>query len=96
MDKRRACALCAVVFCGLLVAGVAWASTASYDLTWWTVDGGGGVLTGGGYTLSGTAGQPDAGVLVGGTYTLGGGLWRGGAVASAEHRLYLPLVMRGS
>jgi hypothetical protein len=44
-----------------------------YDLPWFTVDGGGGTIGGGAYTLSGTIGQPDAGVLSGGPYTLVGG-----------------------
>ena len=47
--------------------------TPDYDLSWWTVDGGGTTLsTGEGYTLGGTAGQPDAGVLTGEGYTLAG------------------------
>lgn len=83
--------------CLLLVAAVmplALAQT-SYDLSWWTVDGGGATLiTGAGYRLSGTAGQPDAGVLVGAGYTLGGGFWRGGAVTLPPFRVYLPLVRR--
>jgi hypothetical protein len=64
-----------------------------YDLTWWTVDGGGGTLQGGGYTLMGTAGQPDpAPALTGGDYTLVGGFWPG---ASSPHVfVYLPLVLR--
>jgi hypothetical protein len=79
----------------LLVAGGVWAATSGpYGLPWSTVDGGG-TSTGGVYTLSGTAGQPDAGVLSGGEYTLGGGFWRGGAVATAAYRVYLPVVMRG-
>jgi hypothetical protein len=49
----------------------------SYDISWWTVDGGGGTSTGGSYTLSGTAGQSDAGVLVGGPYALTSGFWVG-------------------
>lgn len=54
-----------------------------YTLDWWTVDGGGATFsTGGGYSLGGTAGQPDAGVLTGGRgYTLGSGFWKGGAPA---------------
>ena len=46
----------------LLLASVALAqSGGSYDLSWWTVDGGGATFnTGGGYSLGGTAGQPDA------------------------------------
>lgn len=64
-----------------------------YNLTWWTVDGGGERLTGGSYVLLGTAGQPDAGVLTGGTWVLTGGFWPGGA-AAAGHRLYLPLTLK--
>lgn len=64
----------------------------SYDLTWNTVDGGGGTFShGGGYGLGGTAGQPDAGVLAGGGYSLSGGFWCG---VPAGYRLYLPLVLR--
>jgi hypothetical protein len=46
---------------------------------------------GGGYTLGGTAGQPDAGLLTGGGYTLAGGFWTGSLFGS---RVYLPLVLR--
>jgi len=68
-----------------------------YDLSWWTVDGGGYTfMTGGGYSLGGTAGQADAGLLTGGRYTLGGGFWRGGAVAGSLYEVYLPLVLRRS
>ncbi len=49
---------------------------AQYDLSWFTVDGGGGTFsTGGDFELGGTIGQPDAGVLTGGTYQLEGGFW---------------------
>ncbi len=67
----------------------------TYTLDWWTVDGGGATFsTGGGYSLGGTAGQPDAGVLQGGGYTLGGGFWRGGVLA-AVYYIYLPVIVRG-
>jgi hypothetical protein len=47
---------------GLLSVATALAQTGGgYDLSWSTVDGGGGQLTGSGYTLAGTIGQPDAG-----------------------------------
>ena len=65
-----------------------------YDLSWWTADGGGGNSTGGSYSLSGTAGQPDAGVLTGGSYSLAGGFWGGAAVVAPDHLLYLPIVRR--
>ena len=46
-----------------------------YDLTWNTIDGGGGDLAGSGYVLKGTVGQPDAGLMGGNGYELGGGYW---------------------
>jgi hypothetical protein len=71
--------------------------TASYALTWWTVDGGGYAFSrGDGYALAATIGQPDAGLLRGGGYTLGGGFWGGGEIPAADHRIYLPLVLRRS
>jgi len=72
-------------------------SGGGYDLSWWTVDGGGGTVSESGYTLTGTAGQPDAGAaLSGGSYTLYGGFWPGAGSGAAPggHKLYLPLVMR--
>lgn len=67
----------------------------TYDLSWNTIDGGGGTSTsaGGVYTLSGTIGQPDAGTLSspGGTYTLNGGFWGGVLDLS---RIFLPVIMR--
>jgi hypothetical protein len=51
-------------------------SGAGYDLTWSQIGGGGGTFsTGGGYSLGGSVGQPDAGRLGGGEYTLTGGFW---------------------
>ncbi|MBN8596117.1 MAG: DUF4082 domain-containing protein [Planctomycetes bacterium] len=46
-----------------------------YDLSWHTIDCGGGTSTSGFFTLNGTSGQPDAGRLTGGTFTLVGGYW---------------------
>lgn len=64
-----------------------------YDLTWSTIDGGGGSSSGGSYSLGGTVGQPDAGTLSGGGYTLNGGFWPG---TSYLRQVFLPLVVRGS
>lgn len=51
---------------------------AQYSLNWYTIDGGGNTATGGTYSLSSTAGQPDASnALTGGTYSLSGGFWGG-------------------
>jgi hypothetical protein len=72
---------------------VAKANGSGYDLSWWTIDGGG--ITDnrgeGGYSLGGTAGQPDAARWSGGGYTLVGGFWVG---AMVEYAIYLPLVLR--
>jgi hypothetical protein len=82
----------------LLLAGAVYAqSGGGYDLTWNTVDNGGATFSqGGGYSLGGTLGQPDAGLLSGGGYTLAGGFWAGGGriPVPEEYHLYLPLVMR--
>ena len=67
----------------------------SFDLSWWTVDGGGGTSSGNGYTLNGTLGQPEAGTIAsGGGYTLAGGFWHGGVAASPELKIYLPLLTK--
>lgn len=69
---------------------------ATYDLSWWTVDGGGQTASAGArYTLGGTAGQPDAAVLNGEDYTLIGGFWAMGTVPMEQKKVYLPLVLRG-
>lgn len=48
-----------------------------------TIDGGGYAFSsGGGLTLGGTVGQPDAGTLTGGAFVLSGGFWLGGSVVS--------------
>jgi hypothetical protein len=86
----------------LIVVGVllALALTAAvvvnnFDLSWWTVDGGGSTIsTGGIYTLGGTIGQPDAGLLAGGDYTVGGGFWGGGELQTPPRFIYLPITVR--
>jgi len=61
-----------------------------YEITWWTVDGGGTAgVDGGGYALGATAGQPDAQVVAAGDYALCGGFWP----RPARYRIYLPLLL---
>ncbi len=52
-----------------------------FDLSWWTVDGGGETFsTGGDFSLGATSGQHDAGAMSGGEFELVGGFWAvGGA-----------------
>jgi len=67
------------VAAAVLVLAARTASAQAYDISWFTVDGGGATfLSGGPYTLGSTAGQPDAGPhMSGGTYGLDGGFWEG-------------------
>jgi uroporphyrinogen decarboxylase len=65
MTRRRIGAVA-----GFAVSIASAAVLADLALDWFTVDGGGGASTGGGYELSGTAGRPDAGAA--GAMTGGG------------------------
>jgi len=56
------------------------ASAASADLSWHSIDGGGGRSTGGSLELSGTIGQADAAIGAGGAVVLVGGFWGGASV----------------
>ena len=65
---------------------------AEYAIDWYTIDGGGGMESGGGgYTLSGTIGQHDTGVMESGTYDLSGGFWAG---AQARYTIAVPIASR--
>ncbi len=55
-----------------------------YELSWSTIDGGGGTSIGGSYTLTGTIGQPNAGSASGGIYELLGGFWTGGPMCIVQ------------
>lgn len=52
------------------------ATTSGFEIPWWTVDGGGGVSSGGGFQVTGTIGQPDAASpLAGGCWSVDPGFW---------------------
>jgi hypothetical protein len=70
---------------GLAVsAGLAYAQVGgNFNLSWSTIDGGGGTFsTGGQYRVGGTTGQPDAGSMSGGRYRINGGFWAAGGTTS--------------
>jgi hypothetical protein len=76
--QRRATIAAAVL--GLTLADRAPAQMGpNLDLSWSTIDSGGGTSTGGIFTLTGTIGQPDAGTMSGGGFQLSGGFWAGGS-----------------
>jgi len=68
---------------GLIVS----ASLGQYELSWYTIDGGG-QSSGGPYTLTGTIGQPDAAYSAGGNYELLGGFWPGGPLCFVDFEHY--------
>ena len=96
MNRFRITALSLALLCVLLVAGVVLAAPQVFDLSWWTVDGGGGTSMGETYTLEGTIGQAEAGYqMTGGEFTLAGGFWGVGGVAPRPERdVYLPIISK--
>ena len=69
----------------LLLGGAGFAAYlgGDFDLSWYTIDGGGGgESTGGDFALAGTIGQPDAGTMSGGDFELAGGFWPGASVST--------------
>jgi hypothetical protein len=101
-DNHARLVLISLILIGLLGAisiEIVLAQTGGgYDLSWSTIDGGGGSVSSGGYQLIGTIGQPDAGAaLTGGGYTLTGGFWpvaSSGGVVPPPYSVYLPLISK--
>lgn len=90
MNARRAIA-CAALVALLATTAVALAQSSGFDLSWFTVDGGGGASQAGGYALDGTLGQAEAGAMTGGPFRLDGGYWAG---SSGPISVFLPIVLR--
>ena len=79
MKKKTILAIPLSSICILLFTTlVASTASAEYELSWYTIDGGGGRSSGGQYELLGTIGQPDAAWSSGGDYELLGGFLPGG------------------
>lgn len=96
MSSVRAPNLSALVLVVLALSlGISGAQTRAdggYNLSWFTVDGGGGIISGGESALSGTIGQYDAGDrMSGGDYSLEGGFWSG---RTSIYPTFIPLVTR--
>jgi len=91
-------ARCLALMALLVGVVLAWTGQAQsgggYDLTWTTIDSGGGASSGGVYSLGGTIGQPDARAMAGGAYALAGGFWGGGVSGATSRYVYLPIVLR--
>jgi hypothetical protein len=55
-----------------------------FSIDWYTIDGGGGISSGGGFEVAGTIGQHDAGTLSGGSFKAEGGFWPGIGAAGGD------------
>ena len=64
------------LFSSVGVVLVAISASAQYTIDWSKIAGGGGASAGGGYSLTGTIGQPDAGsTMTNGQFSVTGGFW---------------------
>ena len=70
------------VFAVSLTTALAWllvcgAFAADYQINWYSINSGGGLVTGGGYNLNSTIGQPAAGFVKNTSYLHWVGFWVG-------------------
>ena len=91
MDKKEKFGLWVTLLLFVCVYAGTHIQAAPYELSWHTIDGGGGQSTGGPYVLTGTIGQPDAAYSAGGPYEVLGGFWPGGPVCLVEFEDYARL-----
>jgi hypothetical protein len=75
-----------LLLAGFVIAAATADVSADYRIVWSTIDGGGGVSSGGQYVLIGTIGQPDTGYSEGGGYEMLGGFWPGGPLCFVDFK----------
>ena len=93
--KRKISVVIALLLLSLTTMTVVAQSGGSYDLTWSSIDDGGGDISGGSFALIGAIGQSDAGALHGGSYTLSSGFLAGiDSTTTMSYDVYLPLILR--
>lgn len=94
-DRQRKLAMLLALVGLLAIGSILMASPADQlNVSWWTVDGGGGTSGNGSVQLDGTIGQPDAGRAAGGTFSLKSGFWGAGRPEDPGTRVYLPVVLK--
>lgn len=98
--KQTTALILSSLFLFLAVSSAIAQSGGLYELSWFTLDSGGGQSHGGDYAISGTIGQPEASVLMsGGQFTVQGGFWYPTADIIVDpppegQKVYLPIVLR--
>lgn len=87
-----------IVICLLGSQAIDAQSGGGYELTWTSINAGGGEMTGGAYSLVSTIGQPEAGAMQsGGAYSLNGGVVDAGSSGQTTpgvQQTFLPLIWR--
>jgi hypothetical protein len=63
-----------IIFAVITIAA-ATSRAQEFQIDWFTIDGGGGSMSGGPFAVTGTIGQSDAGFMAGGQFTVAGGFW---------------------
>lgn len=91
--RRLVVGLAALALLALLVGVVSAQSSASYDLSWYSLDGGSRVVNSDSYRLASTLGQSIIGWATGTEYALGAG-YLPGLPETGFYPVYLPLVCR--
>ncbi len=93
MNKQMVFIGAAALLVVLLLTGIAAAQTsASFDLSWHVLAGGGGQAAGTTYAANHTVGQGTIGWADSSSYGAGIGYWYG---AMGGYRIFLPLVLKG-
>jgi len=83
MNRIALTLLSAIIATGAAASPAPAADT--YAINWYSIDGGGGLSSGGAYDVAGTAAQPDAGPqMTGGAYTIVGGFWLAAGAATTS------------
>jgi hypothetical protein len=78
-----------------MVVGAVWAqTTASYDLSWHVLSGGGREMTSPDHALRGTMGQVVIGKAVGDDYAASSGYWIGEKPEMGTNWLFMPVVVK--
>jgi hypothetical protein len=91
MRRKLLLILFVILLLGSILVGAAYAQTGNgFDLHWNVIGGGGGVMTGSGFTITSTLGQTSVGSARGSRFEAGGGFW----YLLAQLRRYLPITLK--
>jgi len=82
---------------GTVILAAAHTTASDLSIPWWSMDGGGGTSSGGQFSLSGTAGQPDAAISTSGSFSLTSGFWNKRVVtlrSGSGSQIFLPFIIQ--